>query len=81
MPGFNATAWQGLIAPAGLPDPILRRLNTEVVRIVNDPATAARLRAFGNEPAPSSPEEFKKRLIDDIAVWTALAEQIHFEKI
>jgi tripartite-type tricarboxylate transporter receptor subunit TctC len=81
VPGFNATAWQGLIAPAGLPDPILRRLNAEVVRIVKDPATDARLRTFGNEPTSSSPEEFKKRLIDDIAVWTALAEQIHFEKI
>ena len=81
VPGFNTTAWQGLIAPAGLPEPILRRLNTEVVRIVKDPATVARLQTFGNEPAGSTPEEFKKRLIDDIAVWTAVAEQIHFEKI
>jgi len=81
VPGFNVTAWQGLIAPAGLPEPILRRLNAEVVRIVKDPTTIARLRTFGNEPAGSTPEEFKKRLIDDIAVWTALADQIHFEKI
>ena len=81
VPGFNTTAWQGLIAPAGLPDPILRRLSSEVMRIVKDPATIARLQTFGNEPVGSSPEEFKKRLIDDIAVWTALAEQIHFEKI
>jgi len=81
VPGFNTTAWQGLIAPAGLPDPILRRLSTEVVRIVKDPATIARLHTFGNEPVGSSPEEFKKRLIADIAVWTALADQIHFEKI
>jgi len=81
VPGFNATAWQGLIAPAGLPEPILRRLNAEVVHIVKDPATVARLQAFGNEPSPSTPEQFKKRLVDDIAVWTALADQIHFEKI
>jgi tripartite-type tricarboxylate transporter receptor subunit TctC len=81
VPGFNVTAWQGLIAPAGLPDPILRRLNTEVVKILKDPATVERLHTFGNEAAPSTPEEFKKRLVDDIAVWTALAEQIHFEKI
>jgi tripartite-type tricarboxylate transporter receptor subunit TctC len=81
VPGFNTTAWQGLIAPAGLPEPILRRLSTEVVRIVKDPATVDRLHTFGNEPVGSSPEEFKKRLVDDIAVWTALAEQIHFEKI
>jgi len=81
VPGFDTTAWQGLIAPAGLPDPILRRLNAEVVRIVKDPTTIERLHTFGNEPAGSTPEEFKKRLIDDIAVWTTVADQIHFEKI
>jgi tripartite-type tricarboxylate transporter receptor subunit TctC len=81
VPGFGVSAWQGLVAPAGLPDPILRRLNTEVVRIVNAPATIARLHTFGNEAAPSTPEEFKKRLVDDIALWTAVADQIHFEKI
>jgi tripartite-type tricarboxylate transporter receptor subunit TctC len=81
VPGFDVTAWQGLVAPAGLPAPIVRRLNTEVVRIVNAPATIARLQTFGNEPAPSTPEQFKKRLVDDIATWSALAEEIHFEKI
>ena len=81
VPGFDVTAWQGLIAPAGLPDPIVRRLNTEVVRILKDPATAEKLRSFGNEPAPCSPEQFKKRLADDIAKWTALADEIHFERI
>jgi tripartite-type tricarboxylate transporter receptor subunit TctC len=81
VPGFNVEAWQGLIAPAGLPDPILRRLNTEVVRILKEPATVERLHTFGNEPAPSSPAEFKKRLADDIAKWTALADEIHFERI
>jgi len=81
VPGFDVRAWQGLIAPAGLPEPILKRLNAEVVLILKDPATVERLHTFGNEPAPSSPEEFKKRLADDIAVWSALADQIHFEKI
>jgi tripartite-type tricarboxylate transporter receptor subunit TctC len=81
VPGFDVSAWQGLVAPAGLPEPIAKRLNTEVVRILKDPATVERLHTFGNEPAPSTPEAFKKRLIDDIAKWTAVAEQIHFEKI
>jgi tripartite-type tricarboxylate transporter receptor subunit TctC len=81
VPGFNVRAWQGLIAPAGLPEPILKRLNAEVVRILQEPGTVERLHAVGNEPAPSTPEEFKKRLSDDIALWTSLADQIHFEKI
>jgi tripartite-type tricarboxylate transporter receptor subunit TctC len=81
VPGFNVSAWQGLIAPAGLPDPILRRLNTETIRILKDPETKERMHAFGNEPYPTTPEEFRKRLADDIALWTDVAEQIHFEKI
>jgi len=81
VPGFDVRAWQGLIAPAGLPQPILSRLNAEVVRILKEPETIERMHTFGNEPAPSSPEEFKKRLADDIAKWTAVADQIHLERI
>jgi len=79
--GFDVTGWQGLIAPAGLPEPIVSRLNSEVRRILEDPATIERLHAFGNQPRPSSPEEFRKRIESDIAKWTAVVEQVHFEKI
>jgi tripartite-type tricarboxylate transporter receptor subunit TctC len=81
VPGFDVRAWQGLIAPAGLPAPIVSRLNAEVVRLLREPASIERLHAFGNEPAPSTAEAFRKQLIDDIATWTALADQIHFQKI
>lgn len=81
VPGFNVTAWQGLVAPAGLPAPIVGRLNAEVVRILKEPATIERLHGFGNEPAPSTPEEFRTRLVADIDLWTKLADQIHFQKI
>jgi tripartite-type tricarboxylate transporter receptor subunit TctC len=79
--GFEVTGWQGLIAPAGLPTPILDRLNREVRRILQEPAAITQLHAFGNEPAPGSPEEFKKRIEADIARWTAVVDRIHFEKI
>jgi tripartite-type tricarboxylate transporter receptor subunit TctC len=81
VPGFDVTAWQGLVAPAGLPAPILARLNTEVVRILKQPATIQKLHAFGNEAAPTTPEQFNKRLADDIALWSKLADEIHFQKI
>jgi tripartite-type tricarboxylate transporter receptor subunit TctC len=81
VPGFDVRAWQGLIAPAGLPEPIVRRLNTEVVRLLKESTIVERLRAFGNDPAPSTPDEFRKRLAADIATWTAVADEIHFERI
>jgi tripartite-type tricarboxylate transporter receptor subunit TctC len=79
--GFEVTGWQGLIAPAGLPAPILDRLNREVTRILLEPGAVAQLHAFGNEPAPCSPDQFKQRIESDIARWTAVVEQIHFQKI
>jgi tripartite-type tricarboxylate transporter receptor subunit TctC len=81
VPGFDVTAWQGLIGPARLPAPIVQRLNTEVVRMLKEPATIQRLHAFGNEAAPTTPEEFRRRLAKDIAMWTALADEIHFQRI
>ncbi len=79
--GFDVTGWQGLIAPAGLAEPIVSRLNSEVRRILAAPATIERLHAFGNEPSPCSPEEFKARIESEIVKWTAVVEQIHFQKI
>src|SRR5262249_29933362 len=81
VPSYVVTAWQGLIAPAGLPEPILARLNTEIVRILMQSNVAERPRARGNEPAASSPEQFKTRMAADIAKWTRLADDIHFERI
>jgi tripartite-type tricarboxylate transporter receptor subunit TctC len=81
VPGFDVSAWQGLVGPAGLPAPILTRLNTEVVHILKEPATIEKLHTFGNEPAPTTPEQFKKRMTDDIALWSGLADEIHFQKI
>jgi tripartite-type tricarboxylate transporter receptor subunit TctC len=79
--GFDVRAWQGLVAPANLPDSIVTQLNGEVAHMLADPAVVERLHAFGNEPAPSTPGRFAKRLADDIAQWTALAEAIHFQRI
>ncbi len=81
LPGYDVSAWQGLIGPAGLPATIVARLNAEVVRILKEPATVQKLHAVGDEVTPSTPEEFKRRLTDDIATWTALADEIHFQRI
>lgn len=79
--GFDVRGWQGLVAPAGLPGPIVNRLNAEVANILKQPETIERLRTFGNEPAPSTPAEFHHRLVDDIATWNKVADAIHFERI
>lgn len=52
-----------------------------MTRVLKEPAVAERLRAFGNEPAPCTPDEFKARLTADIAKSTKLVDDLHFERI
>jgi tripartite-type tricarboxylate transporter receptor subunit TctC len=73
--------WQGLVAPAGLPPAIVNRLNAEVTGVLKEPAVMARLRALGNEPKPTTPDEFKARMAADIAKWTAVVDGGSFERI
>jgi tripartite-type tricarboxylate transporter receptor subunit TctC len=56
--GFQATAWQGLFAPAGTPRPIVDKLANEVRRILELPDVVKSLTDLGAEPAPSTPDEF-----------------------
>jgi tripartite-type tricarboxylate transporter receptor subunit TctC len=81
LPGYLVTGWQGLLAPAGLPEPMLHRLNSEVVAILKETDVIAKLRTLGNEPKPTTPMEFKARMVADIAKWTAVVESTNFERI
>jgi tripartite-type tricarboxylate transporter receptor subunit TctC len=81
VPGYLVSAWQGLVAPAGLPPAIVNRLNAEVTGVLKEPAVMERLRALGNEPSPTTPDEFKARMAADIAKWTAVVDGGSFERI
>ena len=56
--GYDVEGWFGLFAPAGVPRPIITRLNHEVVRILQDPKVKESLLAQGAEPIGDSPEAF-----------------------
>jgi tripartite-type tricarboxylate transporter receptor subunit TctC len=75
------TGWQGLLAPAGLAPGIVDRLNVEIVAILKEPTVVERLRALGNDPRPTTPEEFRARIVGDIAKWTAVVDVSNFERI
>jgi tripartite-type tricarboxylate transporter receptor subunit TctC len=67
--GFEATAWQGLFAPAGTPAPIVEKLADEVKRILALPDVGSRLRDLGAEPAPTSPAQFEEFTRLERAKW------------
>lgn len=81
VPEYTFGSWQGMIAPAGLPAPIVNRLNTELAGVLAEPVVVERLRAGGNNPAHSSPDEFKARIAADIAKWTSVVESAKIERI
>ncbi len=62
---YAFAGWQAMVAPAGTPLPVVDRLNAEIRRALADPEVARKLRAQGNEPAPSAPEELRGLIAAD----------------
>ena len=69
VPGYEATAWQGLFAPAGTPRPIIDKLAAEAKRILETPEVASSLTAVGAEPAPMPPDAFAAFTRTERAKW------------
>ena len=59
LKAYELVNFFGFLGPAGLPDPILRKVNTAAVQALKSPDLAKKLRAVGFEPAPTTPEEFR----------------------
>lgn len=74
-PGFEATAWFGVAAPAGTPAEIVARLNREVVATVKDPAIHQRLLKMDLIPSGTSPEEFARIIREDTAKWAKVIRE------
>ncbi len=75
VPGFEVSTWWGIVGPAGLPAPILARLNTEITGILTQPDSAQRLAAEGAEPWPLSSADYTKMLYAELEKWTRVARE------
>ena len=69
LPGFESGAFNYLAGPAGLPEPVIRRLNTEVNAILADPGFRQRLDALGLEPMGGTPEATEAHIRAEAARW------------
>jgi tripartite-type tricarboxylate transporter receptor subunit TctC len=69
VPGYEATQWYGLLAPAGTAKAVIDRLNRELVNGLKTKHVQERLAADGSEPYPSTPEEFMSFIKAEIARW------------
>jgi len=68
-PGFEALSWYGLLAPAGTPADLVRRLNAEVNAVLRTQDMRARLAALGAEPTGGTPEQFAEIIRSDTTRW------------
>ena len=78
---FVVSSWQGIVGPAGLPQPIIDRVNSAVRTVLSDPTIAKQLRARGNEPSPSTAEDFKAQVASEVQKWTQVVAQAKIEQI
>ena len=74
-PGFELNAWFGILSPAGTPPEIVSRLNTEIVKILNEPAMRERLEGDGTTVVTSSPPEFAALVKADVARWADIVKR------
>ena len=76
LPGFEATAWQGLTAPAGLAPDVTRKINEAFNKVMAMPAVREKLLAAGLAPVGGTPEQFSRFIDSEITKWTKIAKDV-----
>ena len=74
LPGFEASSWFGLLAPAGTPPEVVNRLQQETAKALNLPATKERLLSLGAIPSGNTPAEFTQLIAAEIAKWAPVVQ-------
>ena len=75
LPGFELVGWQGIVAPAGTPRPIVDRLAGEIGKLLADPATHERFAGMALEPlAGSTPDSFADFIKSEIDRWAEIVK-------
>ena len=71
--GYESELWFGILAPAGVPAPVMAKLSREITRILADAETRARWSAIGIEPRPTQPAEFDDLVRREVALFGRIA--------
>jgi tripartite-type tricarboxylate transporter receptor subunit TctC len=76
LAGFELVAWQGVVAPAGMPRPIVDQLATQIGKLAADPATRDKLIRLALEPlAPSTPDDFASYVKAEVDRWADIVRK------
>lgn len=74
VPGYDVTSWNGILAPAGTPAPIIDRLNAELNKIIAAPAMRDRMIGLGYEPVGGTPDAFGKFIQSELGKWAPVVK-------
>jgi tripartite-type tricarboxylate transporter receptor subunit TctC len=74
LPGFEASTWHGLVAPAGTPDDVIKTLNEAAVKALHDPEVQSSLGKLGVDIVADTPQEFAAYIKSEIPKWTAIVK-------
>ena len=79
LPGFDITAWFGIVGPAGMPKDVVDKLNAATIQVLRTPEMKDRLATIGLTPMPMAPEPFKGFIATEIVKWTRLAREANIQ--
>ena len=74
VPGLELSPWFGLLAPAGTPEAVVRKINADVAELLRDKDVLERFAGAGAEPYVTQPEQFGRILQDDIQKWSQVVK-------
>jgi len=78
-PGYRAITWNGLMAPAGTPKPIIEKIAAEMARATKDANFVWRLASLGADPLGNSPQEFAALIAADLKTWAEAAAGVKLQ--
>jgi tripartite-type tricarboxylate transporter receptor subunit TctC len=75
VPGYEATNWWGIVAPAGTPKPVIGRLHNELSAVLATAETRKRFETEGGEAVQMSSEDFGKFIVSETAKWAKVVKE------
>ena len=75
VPGYQASIWNGILAPSATPKPIIAKLNSEFVRVLTSPETRDRFAAAGADIAHGTPEQFAAFVKAEMTKWARVVRE------
>jgi len=76
FPQYISESWFGVIGPRALPKALVNRLNTDIVKVLNEPPIQEKVVRQGAEPRPTTPEQFAKMQREEYVELGALIKEI-----